>query len=270
MTSWKKYTARYIFLDRKRGTMIHYKDAAEIEIMKEGGAKLQEAVKLLLPTVKPGQTTFEVDKQAEKLILSQGAEISFNKVKGYSWTTCLPINEQVVHTPPGKRVIKEGDVLTIDIGAYYRGLHTDYATTFVVGESHNEKTRAFLKVGKETLDKAIQQAKVGNYIGNISEVIEESIYSNGYHIMEQLTGHGVGYELHEDPFVPGYLDKPLNETLKIRAGLVLAIEVIYSMGTEQIANEKGEKWSIVTADGSLSACFEHTVAITDKNTFILT
>ena len=250
--------------------MIHYKQAEEIQIMKEGGVKLREAVKLLLPTIRPGQTTQEIDKRAKKLILSQGAEISFNKVKGYSWATCLPINEQVVHTPPGKRAIKEGDVLTIDIGAYYRGFHTDYATTFVVGASGDEKTETFLRVGKETLDKAIQQAKVGNHLGNISEAIEEGIYSNGYHIMEQLTGHGVGHELHEDPFVPGYLDKPLNETLKIRAGLVLAIEVIYSMGTEHIANEKGDNWSIVTADGSLSACFEHTVAITDKNTFILT
>ena len=250
--------------------MIHYKDPEEIQIMKEGGAKLHEAVRQLLPTVRPGQTTLEIDERVEKLILSQGAEVSFNKVKGYSWATCLPINEQVVHTPPGKRVIKDGDVLTIDIGAYYRGFHTDYATTFVVGASGDAKTEKFLKVGRETLDKAIQQAKVGNYLGNISEVIEEGIYSNGYHIMEQLTGHGVGHELHEDPFVPGYIDKPLNETLKIRAGLVLAIEVIYSMGTEHIANEKGDNWSIVTADGSLSACFEHTVAITDKNTFILT
>ena len=133
--------------------MIHYKQEGEIQIMKEGGAKLREAVRQLLPTVKPGQTTEEIDKKAEKLILSQGAEISFNKVKGYSWTTCLPINEQVVHTPPGKRVVKEGDILTIDIGAYYRGFHTDYATTFVIGASHDAKTDAFLRVGEETLIK---------------------------------------------------------------------------------------------------------------------
>ena len=155
--------------------MIHYKDPEEIQIMKEGGAKLREAVRQLLPTVRPGQTTLEIDERVEKLILSQGAEVSFNKVKGYSWATCLPINEQVVHTPPGKRVIKDGDVLTIDIGAYYRGFHTDYATTFVVGASGDKKTETFLRVGRETLDKAIQQAKVGNYLGNISEVIEEGI-----------------------------------------------------------------------------------------------
>ena len=116
--------------------------------------------------------------------------------------------------------------------------HTDYATTFIVGTSKDAKTDKFLRVGKETLDRAILQAKVGNYLGNTSEVIEDGIYSNGYHIIEQLTGHGVGHELHEDPFVQGYLDKNLNETLKIRAGLVLAIEVIYSMGTEHIAMKK--------------------------------
>lgn len=250
--------------------MIHYKTEEEIQIMTECGAKLREAVRLLLPTVKVGQTTQEIDKRAEKLILSQGAEISFNKVKGYSWSTCLPINEQVVHTPPGTRVLKKGDVLTIDIGAYYRGFHTDYATTFVVGGTADPKIEKFLKVGKDTLDKAIEQARVNNHLGDISRVIEEGIYSNGYHIMEQLTGHGVGRELHEDPFVPGYLDKSVEKTLKIRNGLIVALEVIYSMGTEHIANEKGDNWSIVTADGSLSACFEHTVAITDKNTFILT
>lgn len=250
--------------------MIYYKTEEEIQIMTECGAKLREAVRLLLPTVQAGQTTREIDKRAEKLILSQGAKISFNKVKGYSWATCMPMNDQVVHTPPGKRILKDGDVLTIDIGAYYREFHTDYATTFVVGESHDTKTDKFLRAGKETLDKAIQQAKVGNYLGNISQVIEEGISSNGYYVMEQLTGHGVGRDLHEDPFVPGFLNKPLNETLKIRAGLVLAIEVIYSIGTEHIANEKGNNWSIITADGSLSACFEHTVAITDENTFILT
>jgi methionyl aminopeptidase len=250
--------------------MIHYKRKDEIEIMKEGGARLREAVNQLLPTIKQGQTTKEIDKKAEKLILSKGAEISFKKVKEYSWATCLPINEQVVHTPPGDRVLKEGDVLTIDVGAYYRGFHTDYATTFVIGGSGSRETDMFLRVGRETLDRAIQQAKVGNYIGHISQVIEKGICSSGYHVMKQLTGHGVGRELHEDPFVPGYLDKPLKETLKIRTGLVLAIEVIYSLGTEHIVNEKGNDWSIATADGSLSACFEHTVAITDENTYVLT
>lgn len=250
--------------------MIYYKTGEEIEIMKESGRKLRRAVELLLPTVRPGMTTGEIDKQAEELIVKQGAQPSFKRVKGYSWTTCVPINEQVVHTPPGNRKLKEGDVLTIDIGAYFKGFHSDYATTFIVGNTRDEKIERFLETGKTALQKAIDQATFGNRLGHISKAIEEEIYPAGYHIMEQLTGHGIGHELHEDPFVPGFLDKPLEKTLKIREGLVLAIEVIYSMGTEDIAYEKGDDWSIVTADGSLSACFEHTVAITNKNTFILT
>jgi len=250
--------------------MIEYKTDEEMRIMMEGGKKLKAAVSLLLPFVKVGMTTREIDREAERLILSQGADISFKRVKGYHWTTCLPINEQVVHTPPGKRVIKDGDILTIDIGAYYRGFHTDYATTFIVGNKKDKKTDDFLKIGEEALQKAILQAKNGNYVGQISQAIEKTIYPAGYHIMEQLTGHGVGHELHEDPFIPGFLDVPIEKTLKIRPGLVIAIEVIYSMGTEEIAYEKDDSWSIVTSDGSLSACFEHTVAITDKNTYILT
>ncbi|OGK62207.1 type I methionyl aminopeptidase [Candidatus Roizmanbacteria bacterium RIFOXYB2_FULL_38_10] len=250
--------------------MINYKTSKEIGAMKECGLKLRKSVELLLPLVKPGMTTELIDKTAEKIIVSQGAETSFNKVKGYFWTTCVPINEQVVHTPPGKRVIKNGDVLTIDIGAYFGGFHTDYATTFIVGKQEDSKVSHFLDIGKETLTNAIKQAKVGNHLGHISHAIEEGICKNGYFVMRQLTGHGVGKELHEEPFVPGLLDKPIEKTLKIKPGLVLAIEVIYSMGTEEIAYEKGVDWSIITADKSLSACFEHTVAITDKNTFILT
>lgn len=250
--------------------MVQYKTDEEIKVMIAGGEKLRQAVAQLIPLIQAGITTHDVDRYAQRLILAQGAETSFKRVKGYHWTTCLPINEQVVHTPPGPRIIKEGDVLTIDIGAYYKGFHTDYATTFMVGNTKDEKVNTFLKMGEKALQKAIGQAKNGNYIGQISKAIEEQICPSGYHIMEQLTGHGVGRELHEDPFIPGFLNGPIEKTLKIRPGLVIAIEVIYSMGTEDIAYEKGNNWSIVTADGSLSACFEHTVAITEKNTYILT
>jgi methionyl aminopeptidase len=250
--------------------MIHYKTEHEIEIMKECGVMLRTAMERVIPLIAPGITTEKLDKETERHIVSQGGESSFKKVKNYSWTTCVPVNEQVVHTPPGKRVLKDGDIITLDAGAYFKGLHTDYATKRFVGTKRNKEVEKFLEVGKRTLDKAISAAKAGAYIGNISEVIENEIYSNGYHVMEQLTGHGIGKELHEDPFVPGFLDKPVEKTLKIRPGLVIAIEVIYSMGTEEIAYEKDTEWSIVTSDGSLSACFEHTVAITDKNTCILT
>lgn len=250
--------------------MINYKTKQEIEIMKQAGEKLKRAVSKLFPLIKEGVTTEYIDKEAERLLKKEGAESSFKRVDGYSWTTCITINEQVVHTPPSKRIVKIGDVITIDIGAYYKGFHTDYSTTFVIGNKSDGETRTFLEVGEKTLYKAIEKAKPGNRIGDISLAIQEEIYGNGYFIMKQLTGHGVGRDLHEDPFIPGYLEKPVNKTHVLKEGLVIAIEVIYSKGTEEIITEPGNKWSIITADRSLSACFEHTVAITDKTAVILT
>jgi len=250
--------------------MINYKTKQEIEIMKQGGKKLKRVVSQLLGFVKTGMTTGEIDCEAERLLKKEGAEPSFKKVKGYFWSTCISINEQVVHTPPSKKVIKLKDVITIDIGAYYKGFHTDFSTTFVVGDKGDNKTTKFLKTGEDALYKAIKKATFGNRIGDISKTIQQEIYGNGYFIMKQLTGHGIGRELHEDPFIPGFLNGSIDNTTIINEGLVIAIEVIYSEGTEEIKTESGSKWSIVTADGSLSACYEHTVAITDKTTVILT
>ncbi|MDO8608979.1 MAG: type I methionyl aminopeptidase [bacterium] len=249
--------------------MVHFKTPSEIEIMKEGGKRLRKVVAELIPFIKIGMTTNEIDRRAEDLIVKNGGESSFNKVKNYKWSTCLTINEQVVHTPPSERVIKDGDILTVDIGMYYKGFHTDYADTIAIGNVDNLVTQ-FLAVGKETLKKAIQIVKIGNRIGHISEVIEDEITSHRYKIMKQLTGHGVGKELHEDPYIFGYRERKTSKTMEIKPGLVIAIEIIYSESCEEIAYEKNNDWSIVTADGSLSACFEHTIAVTDKEIMILT
>ncbi len=250
--------------------MIHLKTEEEIAIMKEGGKRLSQVMRELMPQIKPGIKTEAIDKEAERLIRRQGGEPSFKKVKGYFWTTCLPVNEQVVHTPPSARILKQGDVLTVDIGMYYRGFHTDYADTIIVGNKTDDKKNRFLQAGKEALYKSIEQAKVGNRIGDISAAIEKEIYGHGYFILKELTGHGIGRELHEDPYIFGYRARPKEKTAVIRPGLVIAVEVIYSMGTEEITYEKGDDWSIVTADGSLAACFEHTIAVTDDKTAILT
>ncbi len=250
--------------------MIHLKTDAEIEIMKQSGAILRKSVEELMPQVVEGMTTMELDQLAEKLIRKNGGEPSFNKVPGYSWTTCVPVNEQIVHTPPSDRVLKKGDVLTVDIGAYFKGFHSDYATTVVIGGVTDPKVKKFLEVGQKTLDLAIAAAKNGHYIGEISAVIEREVRGNGYYILKQLTGHGIGRELHEDPFVPGFLDRPIEQTYKMRPGLVIAVEIIYSMGSDKMKYESEDEWSIITADRSLAACFEKTIAITDKNTCILT
>lgn len=250
--------------------MIKYKTIEDIRLMQVGGKILREVVDELLKFVRPGVSTGEIDLLAEKEIKKRGGESSFKSVPGYFWSTCLPVNEQVVHTPPSKRVLKAGDVLTIDIGVKYKGFHTDYATTFVVDNGQKKEVNRFLEVGQETLNLVIKKAKTGNHIGDISKEIEQNIYKNGYHILKELTGHGIGRDLHEDPFVLGFLDREVNKTLKLQAGLVLAIEVIYSMGTEKIAYEAANDWSIRTKDSSLSACFEKTVAIMPKETIILT
>jgi methionyl aminopeptidase len=250
--------------------MITYKTDAEIELMRINGEKLKAVMKQLVPQIHAGMTTNDINTLAEKYIKEQGADISFNKVEGYKWAVCVPINEQVVHTPPTKRVLKNGDVLTIDIGAFYKGFHTDHAITLVVGGKSTPEIERFLQVGREALMLAIEQAKLGNRIGHISEAIEKKVVGAGYTIMKQLTGHGVGHELHEDPFIPGYLNKKIEKTMKLKPGMVLALEVIYSMGSSDIAYEEDQEWSIITADKSMSACFEHTIAITDKNTLVLT
>lgn len=250
--------------------MINYKSAEEIKILEEGGKRLRSVVLELKKIIGPGIATLEIDNIAGELIRKYGGEPSFKTVPNYFYNTCLPINEQIVHTPPSKRLLKEGDILTLDIGMYYRGFHTDFADTWIIGETKDSQIKKFLEVGKNTLYKAIKKAKAGNYLGEVSKTIEEEIYKNGYFVIKQLTGHGIGRKLHELPYVFGYLNKPIKETLKLKPGLVIAIEVIYSMGTEKMRREKNDNWSIITDDKSLSACFEHTIAILKNKTLILT
>lgn len=249
---------------------INLKTEEEIRIMKKGGKLLKRVVKRLLPEIKEGISTKRIDNLAEKLIGDFGGYPSFKKVKGYHWATCLSVNNQIVHTPPSEKILRKGDVLTIDMGMYYQGYHTDWATTIIVGEKKDPEVKRFLDVGEETLYRALNQFKKGNYIGNISQTIEDNISKNGYFVIKQLTGHGIGKELHEDPLVPGFLNQPIEKTFRVVEGTVLAIEVIYSQRKTGVKYEKGDNWSLVTEDGSLAACFEKTVALYKNNPLILT
>ncbi len=250
--------------------MVNLKSDQEIKIMAEGGKRLKAVVENLLPLIKVGITTKEIDNKAEDLIKKQGGEPSFKTVPEYSFTICTPINEQIVHTKPGNRVLKKGDLLTLDIGMLYRGFHTDCAITKIVGgQSKDANINKFLKIGEETLYQAIKKAKIGSRLGSISELIEREITGSGYFIIKELTGHGIGKKLHEDPYVFGFVDRPINKSLLIKKGLVIAIEIIYAMGTGEMIYEK-DNWSVITEDRSLSACFEHTVAVTNQGPIILT
>lgn len=245
------------------------KSSEEIEKMKSGGLILRQVMAELLPQVKVGVSTKTIDLIAEQLIRKHNALPSFTSVKGYNWTTCLPINDQIVHTKPSLRVLKAGDILTIDIGCLYKGYHTDHAISFIVGQAKSSKDQEFLQHGKETLDLAIKSLKNGRYLGEVSKTITENLSKYGLAVVKELTGHGIGKQLHEEPFIPGWCDRPINETMIVRPGLVVAIEIIYARGSGKMKYE-ADNWSIVTADHSLSACFEHTVVVCENSALILT
>jgi methionyl aminopeptidase len=250
--------------------MIHLKSPDEIEIMQKAGTILRRVYREVKKDITPGITTNDIERKTKELIYKYGGEGSFDKVPGYKWVTCQPVNDQIVHTPPSDRVLQDGDVLTVDMGVFLDGFHTDFADTFVVGQARDQETVEFLKVGEETLKKALALVKPGNRIGHISQLVQQEIEGAGFHIVKQLTGHGLGRSLHEEPMVPNFLHGPIEKTYKIQPGLTIAVEVIYGRTTGEMRHEKGEKWSIVTLDGSLSAQFEHTIAVDSKNAFILT
>lgn len=250
--------------------MIHLKTPAQIEDMRVGGGILATVLEQTAAFVEPGMTTKAIDDFATKKIRDLGGDLSFNKVPGFKWATCLCVNEQIVHTPPSEQVVKRGDVLTIDAGVFYKGLHTDAATTIIVGGVKDPVKEKFLQSGKMILDEALKQVKPGNRIGHITAVIDDLANKENIYIIRDLTGHGVGVDLHEDPLVPGYIERPLEKTPLIKPGMVLAIEIIYSPKKSHYVPEKGSNWSLITNNHSLAACFEDTIAVLQNTASILT
>lgn len=238
----------------------------EIEIMKKSGKICALALKKVLDNVKVGVSCRTLDMIAEKEIQRQGAKSSFKTVENYRHTICTTINEQVVHGIPTDRKLKDGDVLGIDIGALYKGYHSDLAISVPIGNISSDNQK-FINIGKKTLEKAIRQAKVNNRIGDISAVIQSAIEDAGYSIVKSLTGHGVGQELHEDPMVPGFGKSGTG--VKIVENMTIAIEVIYAKGSGEVILEK-DNWTISTKDGSLGGLFEQTVAIKNDGPIVLT
>lgn len=259
------------------------KTKEEIQVMAEGGRKLGAILLQLLHSARPGVTLESIEKEAQKHIAESDGTPSFQTVKGYRWATCLCVNDVVVHGVPSPNILKDGDVLTIDIGLLYKGLHTDTAWTKIIqnssradsGETKStiqnlEEKKKFLSVGEQALRKAIAQARPGNNVGHISKVMQETIENAGYSIVKTLVGHGIGRELHEPPQVPGFVRGNIQRTEKLVKGMTLAIEVIYAQGRGEVVYATDDGWSIATRDGSLSAVFEHTIAITAENPMILT
>jgi methionyl aminopeptidase len=258
--------------------MIDYKTAEQIEIMKHGGHILATVLGEVMDAAVPGVTERELDRLAEKRIRELGGEPGFMKVPGYHHTTCFSTNDVVVHGIPSHYVLQVGDVVGIDCGVYYKGLHTDMSETRRVSERKtknvkrktNDEVDRFLAFGKRALEEAIQQAVIGNRIGNISQTIQRIVEKEaGYSVVRSLIGHGVGKELHEAPEVPGYLVGSIDKTPQLREGMTIAVEVIYNMGTHDVVLDP-DHWTIRTYDGKLSGLYERTIAITKHGPLMLT
>jgi len=237
--------------------MIILKTPDEIAVMAKASRVVAEALLVLKDAVKPGVTTDEWDKLAESEIRARGAMPAFKGYRNYPKTLCASVNEQVVHGIPSKRVLKEGDIVGLDLGAIVGGFYGDSAVTVGVGRI-DEKTATLVRVTEESLSLAIEQAQVGNRLSDISHAVQRHVEAAGYSVVTEFVGHGIGRQLHEEPQVPNY-GKP-GQGPRLQSGMVLAIEPMVNMGGSAV-RVLDDRWTAVTVDGSLSAHFEHTIAI---------
>lgn len=246
--------------------MITIKSKREIELLKIAGNIVYKTHKYLLPYVKEGITTKELDKLAEDFIRSQGATPSFKGYEGFPSTLCTSINSEVVHGIPSNKALKNGDIISIDIGACYKGYHGDSAWTYAVGKVDDEK-KYLMEHTEKSLFVGLKQIKPGNRVGDIGAAIEEYAKEHHLGVVKELCGHGVGTNVHEDPDVPNYGTK--NTGPKLREGMVIAVEPMLTSGRPNIFVHDND-WTIDTEDGRPSAHFEHTVVVTEDGYQILT
>lgn len=246
--------------------MINIKSDWEIELMREASKIVAETHKYLIPKIKPGITTLELDRLAEEFILSKSATPSCKNYNGFPATLCVSINDEVVHGIPSKRKLEDGDIVSIDICACYKGYHGDSAWTYKVGNISSDKAY-LMEHTEKALYEGIKQVKPGNRIGDISFAIESYAKEHKLGIVRELVGHGVGNHLHEDPEVPNYGKAGTGPLLK--PGMVIAIEPMLTLGSPFI-EVLDDDWTVVTEDSSPSAHFEHTVLVTEDGYEILT
>ena len=245
---------------------ITIKTQDQIEKMRVAGGILIDLIDILEEMIKPGVTTDELDKVAEDFIRSRGAEPSFLGYGGYPKTLCTSVNEEIVHGIPSSRKLKNGDIISIDMGAYINGYHGDCARTYGVGEI-SEADRKLIEVTRQSFFEGIKFAKAGNHLNDVSKAIGAYAAKFNYGIVRDLVGHGIGTHLHEDPQIPNFPQK--RRGIKLMPGMTLAIEPMINLGRADVAWEDDE-WTVVTMDGSLSAHYENTILITDGEPEILT
>lgn len=245
--------------------IIYIRSLKEIEKIRESNRIVAETLSLLKTEIRPGVSTLELDKIAEDFIRGHDAKPAFKGYNGFPASICTSINEQVVHGIPSKRVLQEGDIIGIDIGALKDGYYGDSAYTFAVGKVDDEKLR-LMRVTEESLYRGIEQARAGNHLSDIGHAIQTFVEDNGFSVVRTLVGHGIGTKLHEPPEVPNYGLPGRGPELK--PGMCLAIEPMVNIGTFEVEC-LDDGWTIVTADRQASAHYEHTIAITEDDPLIL-
>ena len=245
--------------------MVILKQPDEIDKAKASSRIVAEVLSVLRERIKPGVTTRELDKIAEGVTEKRGAKPAFKGYRGYPYSLCASVNEEVVHGMPSGRVLKEGDIVGLDFGVYYQGFYGDAAVTLPVGRVSEEAAR-LMRVTEQSLYAAIDQASSGNRLGDISAAVQETAESAGYSVVRDFVGHGIGRNMHEDPQIPNFGKK--GRGIELQTGMILAIEPMVNAGRYRV-KILPDGWTVITEDGSLSAHFEHSVAITDNGPEIL-
>jgi len=246
--------------------MIPLKSHNDIALIKRSGAILAAVMQKLQVSLRPGMTTLDIDELSAELIRKEHALAAFKGYKGFPGTACISVNDEIVHGIPGSRKILEGDIVSIDLGVNYQGYFSDMAVTLPVGKVDEAKLK-LISVAKQSLELGIRQAQVGNYLTDISHSIQSFVEAQGFSVVRQFVGHGIGLALHEEPEIPNFGQPGLGPLLK--SGMVLAIEPMINLGGWE-CEITPNGWTAVTKDGAVSAHFEHTVALTDKGPVILT
>lgn len=246
--------------------MILLKSEAEVREMKVPGEIVGGAHRRVREILRPGISTAEIDREVDSYIRDHGGQPAFKGYRGYPASVCVSVNDEVVHGIPGKKILKDGDIIGVDIGVKAGGFYADAAQTLPVGGIPGEASR-LLRVTREALYLGIEKARAGNRLGDVSYAIQAHVESAGFSVVRSLVGHGIGRSMHEDPQVPNYGSPGQGALLK--PGMVLAIEPMVNAGGHEV-EVLDDKWTVVTADGSLSAHFEHSVAVTENGPMILT
>jgi methionyl aminopeptidase len=247
--------------------MIVYKSREEIDKMRRAGRIVAAAIDAVLEKVRSGISTKALDAVAEQVIRNEGATPSFLGYRGYPASLCASINDQIVHGIPGERIIEEGDIVSLDFGAIWEGFHGDSAVSIVVGKARSAEAEELVRVTEEALNAGIAQIKAGGHLSDVGHAVQQVAEGAGFSVVREYVGHGIGRHLHEDPQVPNFGSPGRGPTM--REGLVIAVEPMVNAGGWETVLMP-DKWTVVTADGSLSAHFEHTIAITEDGPEVLT